>query len=204
MGGWPPATAIRAPASGVPVSLAAPSGTFTEQNLVTGGTATAQGSVSSLAGCQPEFIAVSPDSVAVTATTPSAFLLGGQGADDLVATSGNNLLDAGTGPTLMIGGSGSDAFDIDAKGATTWDAVANFHAGDRLVLWGATQGVCQLSWTETQTQAVLTVTGGGVTSAGVGLVGVSAAQAHQLVVSGGTAGGLNYLMLTQSLARARG
>jgi hypothetical protein len=188
---------ISAPATGVPVLSGSGAGQFTEQNLVTGTAATVQGTASSLPGYQSEFIAVAPDSVRVTAMTPNAFIIGGQGVDELVATSGTNLLDAGQGTALMVGGSGQDYFVIDGRGPATWDAVANFHAGDTVVLWGATQGVSKLAWTDTgQGQAILTVSGGGVTSSAIGFVGVSVSAAQHFVVGGGTAGGLNYLTIT--------
>lgn len=190
---------IWGPASGLHVTNAAQAGSFTEQNLVTGASATLAGNTSSVAGYQSEFVAIAPDTVQVMANTPSAFLVGGQGQDVLWATSGNNLLDAGQGTALMIGGSGADHFVIDASGPATWDAIANFHAGDTVVIWGATPGTSQLSWADASgNQAVLTVTGGGATSAGISFVNTTAAQAQQFAVGGGTAGGMNYLTITHT------
>ena len=189
---------IWAPASGVPISDgAAAAGSFTEQNLVTGGVAQVQGTASSVAGYAAELIAVQPDSVAITATMPDAFLVGGQGHDALIATSGNNLLQAGTGATLMIGGTGQDRFAIGAAGATTWDAIDNFHAGDQLMLWGATFGQSQVAWAEdAQGQAVATVTGGGTSAARIGFVDTGLVTAQGYAIAGGSAGGMPYLTIT--------
>ena len=189
---------IWAPATGVSIAGAAV-GQFTEQNLVTGGTAVLQGTTSSNSSYQSEFVAVSADSVSVTASTPNAFLVGGQGADELLATSGNNLLDAGQGTALMIGGSGHDTFSIDGAGPATWDAIANFGTGDSLVLWGARKGSSVLGWSEnSQGQAVLTVNGGGVKSSEIGFVGVSLNAAEAFAIGGGTADGMSYLTITHA------
>ena len=188
------------PATGLPVTGGTAAGQFTEENLVTGGTASAQGTTSSVTGYQSEFIALGPDRVMVTATTPNAFLVAGAGPDELVASSGSNLLDAGANATLMIGGTGHDMFAVDAaNNATTWDAIANFHSGDTLVIWGASEAASHVAWSGgTSGQTMLTVTGGGVGTAAVDFVGLSAADAAQLKLGGGTAGGMSYLTVTHS------
>jgi Ca2+-binding RTX toxin-like protein len=187
-----------APATGVPL-VGPPAGEFAEQNLVTGGSGQMQGFASSVPGYQSEFAAVTPDSVAVTAMTANAFLVGGLGADVLTATAGNNLLEAGAGSTLMIGGGGNDTFVIvgGGPGAPTWDAIGNFHPGDSLVLWGAAPGNARLSWTGAQGMTVLTVTGGGIGGARIGFVGISPQEAQHFATGSGSSGGMDYLTITR-------
>ncbi|HET9018286.1 MAG TPA: hypothetical protein VFN46_01805 [Acetobacteraceae bacterium] len=185
------------PATGVPVMVGTPSGIFVEQNMVTGGVAEVQGTTSSIPTYQSEFAAVGPDSVTLTATTPNAFLIGGTGQDVLIATSGSNLLDAGTGNTLMVGGTGRDYFVIDGSVAHGSVAIDNFHAGDQVVLWGATPGASQVSWAETaQGMAVATVSGGGITSATtIGFMNTDLAAARQFAIGGGLSGTQHYLTI---------
>lgn len=187
---------IWAPATGVAVQGAA-AGSFTEQNLVTGGAATVQGSVSSIPGYQSLIAAITPDSVALVALTPNAVLLDGLGADVLVANSGSNLLDAGMGTTLMVGGTGNDNFVANATGAAVWDVISNFHPGDTMVLWGFTAGASQLSWSDSGSGAILSAVGGGIASSAMtAFQGFTAAQAAGFAETTGTSGGMSYLAVT--------
>ena len=189
---------IWAPATGVPIA-ASTAGMFTEQNLVTGGVTQAQGTASLLAGTDAQFTAVTPDSVAITADTPNAFLVAGLGTDELIATSGDNTLDAGHGTAVMYGGSGADTFWVNGGSTATWDAIASFHAGDTLVLWGATLGSSQTAWSETgQNIATLTVSGGGIASSAIAFAGVGLSEAQGFVIGGGIAGGSHYLTVTHA------
>jgi hypothetical protein len=184
---------IWAPAGGLPVGTGA-AGTFTTTNLATGGSAVLGGSASSIPGYQSEFVAIAPENVAITANTPDAFLVAGPGQDMLTATAGNNLLCAGQQVALMVGGPGSDIFVTDARGGAGWDAIANFHPGDLLVMWGPAPEAAQLGWSQVAGEAVLSVSGGGIGAAALGFVGLSADQAQHLAIGGGVAeNGASYL-----------
>jgi Ca2+-binding RTX toxin-like protein len=49
-------------------------------------------------------------------------------------------LDGGTGSNFLVGGSGSDTFFVDDRGATAdiWSTMSNFHSGDAATVWGIT------------------------------------------------------------------
>jgi Ca2+-binding RTX toxin-like protein len=187
---------IWGPATGVPIA-GATAGTFTEQNLVTGGITAVQGTPSVLPGTDAEFAVVTPDSVAVTADTPNAFLVAGPGTDELIATSGDNTLDAGQGTAIMYGGSGADTFWVNGGSTPSWDAIAGFHTGDTLVIWGATLGASQTAWSGGgQNIETLTVSGGGIASSAIAFVGVTPSQAQSFAIGGGTVGGSHYITVT--------
>ncbi len=85
------------------------------------------------------FADITPDNLAVTAKGPNAFILSGTGNDILTASAGgNNVLDDTGGPVnFEVGGSGTDAFFLDAsKNAVSWNTIANFHKGDFAVIYG--------------------------------------------------------------------
>jgi hypothetical protein len=70
---------------------------------------------------------------------PNAFIISGTGDDILTAQAGgNNVLDdTGGAVNFESGGSGKDAFFLDAsKNPVSWNTIANFHAGDFAVIYG--------------------------------------------------------------------
>jgi Ca2+-binding RTX toxin-like protein len=85
-----------------------------------------------------QFVAITPDSINLTASAPSVFLKSGSGMDGLWVTSGNNVLDGGTGSTFFTGGTGNDSFYMDDRNpaAPIWSTIVNFHAGDQAVVLG--------------------------------------------------------------------
>ncbi len=141
-----------------------------------------------------QYLDAGSDTVAMTAGLPNVFLKGGAGAKALAASSGQNVLDGGTG---------NDTFFVDVRGtAQVWDTLANFHAGDALTVWGWSPG----SGTETvdaldgatgfqgATLRLANAQGGPVSS--VTFAGLSADQVAHLQMSTGTAGGLSYLYVS--------
>jgi phospholipase/lecithinase/hemolysin len=95
-----------------------------------------------------EFATVTPDTVALFATTPGTFLQTGTGDNILVAQSGDNVLATSGGSSFLEAGTGSDTFYIDASATTTtWNSINNFHAGDILSIVGYRPGVSAVLWT---------------------------------------------------------
>lgn len=94
-----------------------------------------------VAGLTEQYINVTSDSLAITATTPNWFLHSGSGNDALQVSSGTNVLDGGTGSNFLVGGTGTDTFFVDDRGAAAsiWSTVVNFHAGDSATIFGITQ-----------------------------------------------------------------
>jgi hypothetical protein len=95
-----------------------------------------------LTGVQNEFVSSSmlADSLLVIALTPNVFIATGSGNDGIVAAQGgSNVIDPGGGVNVVqLGSTGSDLLVFDANLATpTGDAFLNFHAGDGLVIRGA-------------------------------------------------------------------
>ena len=89
--------------------------------------------------------------IAVTATQANVFLHGGSGDDALQVTAGSNVLDGGDGSNFLVGAMGTDGetdtFFVDARtSAPTWSTVVNFHAGDKLAIWGFADDTSQASW----------------------------------------------------------
>jgi Ca2+-binding RTX toxin-like protein len=120
------------------------------------------------------------------------------------------VLDGGTGSNFLVGGTGSDTFFTDARGAlVVWNTLNNFHAGDMATLWGFVQGVSSYYW-EASPAGAPGATGatlradivGGAGRDGSGIdasvtfAGLSVAQAQKLVVSTGTQAAGSYLFLS--------
>ena len=143
------------------------------------------------------------DTVAMATRVPNVFLRGGGGTKALAVTSGQNVLDGGTGSAFLTGGSGADTFFLDVRigNNAVWDTLANFHAGDAVTVWGWVPGMS----TETVTAqagaaghqgATLNLShANGTYTSEVTFAGLSAAQAAHLQMATGTAGGIPYLYL---------
>jgi phospholipase/lecithinase/hemolysin len=101
-----------------------------------------------VAGVQQQYINITADSLAITATTPNWFLHSGGGEDALAVSSGSNVLDGGTGSNFLTGGSGTDNFFVDDRAATAtiWSTVTNLHGSDNVTVWGVTAADFSLSW----------------------------------------------------------
>jgi Ca2+-binding RTX toxin-like protein len=104
----------------------------------------------SIPGIQYEYIYQSSDNVALTIPADGNWMVGGGGGmTEITAISGNNILVASTGSSLLNGGSGNDTFDIpDANlvDKASWDTIENFHAGDSAVLAGGGSANWTYTW----------------------------------------------------------
>lgn len=168
----------------VPSSLAANQAimvqdTKTGQNLA----ATAQPYSGPVAGLANEYIAVTPDSLNITVTTPNWFIHAGPGNDAIAVSSGTNVLDGSTGSNFLTGGSGADTFFVDDRGpvADIWSTVNNFHSGDAATVFGVTPSTFNIGWVDGQgaagyTGLTLHVTATGVPQASLTLAGFTTAD----------------------------
>lgn len=97
-----------------------------------------------------QFVDLTPDSLNIAAVAPNMFIHTGSGDDGVALLSGNNVVDGGTGSNFLVGGSGTDTFFVDARGATAaiWSTVAGFHSGDAATLFGVAPGTQALTWTD--------------------------------------------------------
>jgi phospholipase/lecithinase/hemolysin len=178
---------------------------ITVQNVTTGQAVAAEGQpyTGPAIGLQQEYVAITPDNLNISVSTPNWFIASTSPAGILTASSGTNVLD-GTGSDLFIGGSGTDAFFMDDRSATAtiWSTIANFGAGDSALIFGLTPGDFALTWLNGQgapgytgltleasrsdgRDVLLTFTG--LTSAGL--------SDGQLSVSSGTSDGIPYLAI---------
>lgn len=132
------------------------------------GSAAMQDYAGPVAGILRQIIAVTSDSLNITATTPSWFIHSGSGNDAIAVSSGTNVLDGGTGSNFLTGGSGSDTFFVDARAAASaiWSTVVGFHSGDNLTVWGVTKTDFAISWLDGQGAAGFTGLTAGFTALG--------------------------------------
>lgn len=173
------------------------------RNVSTGQAVAAEGQpyTGAAADLQQEYISLTPENLAIAASTPNWLIFSASAEGFLSASSGTNVLD-GIGSDSFTGGSGTDTFYIDDRPATAtiWSTITNFHAGDSATIWGLTAGDFTLSWLNGQGAAGYTgltldatrpdgrdvlLTFSGLTTAGL--------TDGQLSVSSGTAGGIPYL-----------
>lgn len=165
------------------ITAPAPSVAWKDTTAGTSGTAALQ-SYSGAGGLQWQYTNLTKHNLSISANVPGAFLTTGAGNDVLQAAqsgSGANVLSAGRGSNVMIGGTAStDSFRADLRGGTpSWNTVANFHAGDSLTLLGLAAGAFTSKWSASETDptghsgVTLDISMGGVAShvtfAGLGL-----------------------------------
>ncbi len=153
---------------------------------------------------QWQYLDTGSDTVAMTAGVPNVFLKGGGNSSKALAvTTGQNVLDGGTGSAFLVGGSGRDTFFVDVRGTNAvWDTLVNFHAGDAVTVWGWSPSSGTERWDaldgtrgyQGATMRLANSPGGAVSS--VSFAGLSADQAAHLQTSTGTVGGLNYLYIS--------
>jgi len=88
--------------------------------------------VGPVAGLQSEFVDVTSHNLNITATKSNMFIHTGNGADAVVVLGGKNVVDGGGGSNFLTGGTGTDTFFVDARGASQdiWSTVKGFHPGD--------------------------------------------------------------------------
>lgn len=196
-----PTASVHAMAANLARSLVAPAIVY-EEDTTTGATSIQQASpyYGLDTDLHSEFTSITPDNVALFASTSGAFLSSGAGNDILVANSGNNVLAAGGGSNFLVGGTGNDTFFADGTGnQSTWNAILNFHAGDVLSVAGYQPGVSKIAWLPDDgtpnSGAVLQIDlkGNGTLFANDTFLGISQATASSYVTSTGTSGSTPYL-----------
>ncbi len=138
-----------------------------------------------------------------TAKTNNVFIKSGSGEDALAALGGSNVLDGGTSSNFLVGGSGTDTFFTDARGAAgVFNTVVNFHPGDMVTIFGYTSGSTN-SWTPSDgapgyTGLTLNANIPGSAFAKVTLAGLTTADESHLLLQTGVSGGIPYLAITNT------
>lgn len=62
-------------------------------------------------------------------------------------SSGQNVLDGGSGSNSLAGDSGADTFFTNARNpGVVWNTIRNFHTGDAATLWGFDTQVSSYHW----------------------------------------------------------
>ena len=104
-----------------------------------------------IAGVQNEYVNLNPTNLDVTAITPSAFIKTGDGNDTLASFFGRNVLDAGGGSNVMIGGVGKDTFlaSVTDSSNNVVDLLKNFGVGDDAVIRGLSASDFSLNFNDT-------------------------------------------------------
>jgi Calx-beta domain len=149
-----------------------PASNFTFSDTSTNTSTVADGDSYSgpVAGIQHQFISVTTDSLAISATAPNSFIHTGAGDDaiDVSKVGGTNVLDGSTGSNFLVGGSGDDTFFLDDRGPTAdiWSTVVGFHAGDNATTWDVTPDAFTLNKSDNQGAAGYTGLTFGFTAAG--------------------------------------
>jgi len=133
-------------ATGATVTITGPGGAggtgFTVVDTTSGTTINTAGApyTGPVAGISNQFVTVTTDSLAITATAPNTFIHTGSGNDaiDVSKVNGTNVLDGGGGSNFLVGGTGHDTFFGDARNATSdvFSTVVNFHSGDDATIFG--------------------------------------------------------------------
>ncbi|HEY0205833.1 MAG TPA: SGNH/GDSL hydrolase family protein [Acetobacteraceae bacterium] len=146
-----------------------------------------------------DYAAITANDVALFSPSAGVFLHSGTGNDIMEVYSGNNVLSAGGGSNFLVGGTGNDTFLADATGgASSWNALLDFHAGDVFSVVGWTPGVSAATWTDGNGTALtgatlhIDLTGKGTVYANATFIGVSAQTAAGYITSTGTAGSNGY------------
>ena len=135
-----------------------------------------------IAGIQNEYVNINTTNLDITAITPNAFIQTGSGNDTLQGYFGRNVLDAGGGSNVMIGGvGGTDTFiaNIEGSSASLTDLIKDFHINDDVVIQGLDPSAFAISTSTSvgafgqQLQIDATPNGGGPT-ASISIAGYSA------------------------------
>jgi phospholipase/lecithinase/hemolysin len=156
-------------------------------------------------GLQGQFLYLGPDSVVLSANAPDMYFAGGSGTDAIAVSSGHNVLDGAEGSSFLVGGTGQDAFYVDAGGQSTWNEIVNFHPGDTFTLRGFQPGVSTAFWTDGEGAPGYTGATLHVDAAGTGQVwtsttfaGTTAAAMSRYAEQTGMPGGVGSLTILTS------
>ncbi|MBV8522680.1 MAG: hypothetical protein JOY71_11250 [Acetobacteraceae bacterium] len=174
-----------------------PGNNFSVTDTTTGQSTTTAGEsyAGPVAGLGNEIIFLTPDNLNITANVPNVFIHSDRGQDALQALSGTNVLDGGTNSNFLTGGTGTDTFFVDARGASAdiWSTLNNFHARDSATVWGITRQDFNILWQDGQgapgyTGLTLHVTAPGKPTASLTIPGYTTADLNngRLSVSFGT------------------
>lgn len=163
-----------------------------------------------VSGVASQTIAITPDSLNITALADSAFIKTGAGNDAIAVHGGTNVVDAGAGSNFLTAGSGFDTFFLDSRNipaATSaagpvpgaiWDTIEQFGAGgDAVTLFGIGPGA-SLTWQRDggavgHTGITLHANKANGSEASLTFAGVDSRAA--LSLSYGQTGGANYLYI---------
>lgn len=160
-----------------------------------------------VAGIVSQFIAITPDSLNVSAMADGLFVHTGAGNDAIAVHGGTNVIDAGSGSNFLTGGSGFDTFFLDARNipaaasaagsvpGSIWDTIQEFSSGDAVTLWGIGRAAA-LSWQGNQgaaghTGLTLHANKANGTEASLTFAGIDSKAG--LSLSYGNSGGVDYL-----------
>ena len=90
------------------------------------------------------------NAVVIGSSQANVFIKGGAKDDALAVTSGQNVLDGGTGSNFLVGGTGNDTFFVDGRGGQiSWGTLVNFHPGDSATLFGFDPAISTRTWSAT-------------------------------------------------------
>lgn len=160
-----------------------------------------------VSGISTQTIAITPDSLNVTALTPGAFIKTGGGNDAIAVRGGVNVVDGGAGSNFLTGGDGFDTFFLDARNipaaasaagsvpGSIWNSIQEFSSGDAVTLWGVGRAAA-LSWQGNQgaaghTGVTLHANKANGTEASLTFAGIDSKAGVSL--SYGQSGGVDYL-----------
>ena len=139
-------------------------------------------------------IAISPGTLAALPVLPQ--LLAGAPPANVVAVEP-------TGPNLLLGTSGRDAYFIDGNASGShWDTVTGFAGADTVVLWGFQPGRSTLTWSDNDGLAGnagrtlhASMPGTGCTNS-LTFAGLTSSDTGRFMIGTGRLDGLDYLSIT--------
>ena len=117
---------------------------------------------------------------------------------------GTNVVQMNGGSGFLTSGTGTDTFLLHVdQPTTTWNTIANFHAGDSIVLYGFNHGTSTQSWDAaagatgyTGATLRMDVDGNGTTDASLTFAGKTLADVSHYGLQYGSVGGSSYLSIT--------
>lgn len=163
-----------------------------------------------VSGISIQTIAITPDSLNITALADNAFIKSGTGNDAIAVHGGTNVVDAGAGSNFLTGGSGFDTFFLDSRNipaaasaagpvpGAIWDTIEQFGSGgDAVTLFGIGPGAA-LNWQRDggavgHTGITLHANKANGSEASLTFAGIDSKSA--LSLSYGQTGGVNYLYI---------
>ena len=151
---------------------------------------------------QGQYIYDGLEPVAIVAKTPNVFIKNFVGDAAVALLSGQNVVDAGKGSNFLVGGTGTDVFFLDARGAAvTWDTIIGFKPGDIVTLFGFTPA--NTYWWDERAGAPgfegrtlrTDLTHAGHPTASLTFAGADRAVTDSYALTTGTIGGIDYMTI---------